>query len=92
MKPSKKNDVLIKKKVYIGHPSGDTNIGSLPKKSTSRIGPLKNAQNELTIEPGEQAKISNEYFLSVFTRMNDEPPVTRDMTNGGIKLIQIEIT
>ena len=62
------------------------------KKTKSRIGPLMNEKNEIIIEPQEQAKIMNEYFSSVFTTTQDEPPTPRELPDGSEELTEIDIT
>ena len=44
------------------------------KRARSKIGPLKNSDGEIVVDPGEQATILNNFFSSVFTRNEDEPP------------------
>ena len=44
------------------------------KRARSKIGPLKNSDGEIVVEPGEQATILNNFFSTVFTRNEDEPP------------------
>ena len=48
------------------------------RKTRSKIGPLRNNRNEIVVNPKEQATLMNEYFSSVFTRADDEPPTPRD--------------
>ena len=62
------------------------------KKTKSRIGPLVNTNNEIIIDPKEQATIMNEYFASVFTRIVDEPPAPRERVDGSEEMTEINIT
>ena len=62
------------------------------KKTKSKIGPLVNENNDIIIDPKEQATIMNTYFASVFTRTVGEPPTPRELTDGSEELTEIRIT
>ena len=52
---------------------------------------LKNSNGEFIIGPKEQAETMSDFFSSVFTRSNDEPP-TKEAINGNKSLSDIEVT
>ena len=56
------------------------------KKTKSKIGPLMNAQRVVISDPKEQGTLMNEYFASVFTKTNDEPPPPRELTDRSDEL------
>ena len=62
------------------------------KVNKTKIGPLKNAYNEIVAEPQAQASILNKYYASVFTRSSREPPEPRDRTKNQNRLEEITIT
>ena len=58
------------------------------RRSRSTVGPL-NKDGERVVDPKEQAKVFNDFFSSVFTRSDDEPPPKE---NSGIyEISDIEI-
>ena len=61
------------------------------KKNKSKLGPLKNENGEFIIGPKEQAETMSEFFSSVFTRSNDDPPA-KTAINGNNSLSDIEVT
>ena len=44
------------------------------KRNRSKIGPLKSDEGELVVDPEEQATILNDFYASVFSRNEEEPP------------------
>ena len=57
-----------------------------------KVGPLKNDQNEIVIDPREQAEQLNKYFASVFTKSETEMPPTPEKLNKECNLSNIEVT
>ena len=60
------------------------------KRSRSKIGPLKNEDGEVIVDPGQQASILNNFYSSVFTRNEDDPP-EKVRREGGNELTEIVI-
>ena len=60
------------------------------KKTRGKIGPLKDEQGNIIIEPSAQAEYMNRYYATVFTRNDGELPTKEDITEE--RLEDIEIT
>ena len=61
------------------------------KKNRSRLGPLKNEKGEFIIDPKEQAETMSNFFKSVFTCSDGDPP-TKEPVHGNRTLNVIEVT
>ena len=61
------------------------------KRQRSRVGPLKNDDGEFIIKPKEQAEAFSQFFKSVFTRSDGDPP-SKTAINGDAWLNDIEVT
>ena len=61
------------------------------KRSRSRIGPLKNDAGEFIIKPREQAEAFSQFFKSVFTCIDGDPP-SKAAINGNAWLNDIVVT
>ena len=61
------------------------------KRNRSRIGPLKNDNGEFIIKAKDQAETMSDFFSSVFTRSDGEPPA-KNPINGNESLTDIEVT
>ena len=61
------------------------------KRHRSRIGPLKNDNGEFIIKPKEQAKAFSDFFGSVFTRSDGDPP-SKTAINGNVWLNDIVVS
>ena len=61
------------------------------KKNKSRFGPLKNDDSEFVIDPKDQAETMNEFFSSVFTRSDGDPPA-KTAINGNVSLSDAVVT
>ena len=44
------------------------------RRNRSTIGPLTGTSDEIVTDPRQKAEVMNDYFATVFTRRNDEPP------------------
>ena len=64
---------------------------SSAKRNRSRIGPLKNDAGDFIIKAKEQAETMGQFFASVFTRSDGEPP-EKEQINGNVSLDDIDIT
>ena len=60
------------------------------KRNKSRFGPLKD-NGEFVINPVDQAKLMNKFYLSVFTRSNGDSP-SKPAINGNEILNDIKVT
>ena len=61
------------------------------RRNKSQLGPLKNDEGELIIDPKEQAETMSELFSSVFTHSDGDPP-TKTAVHGNRSLNDIEVT
>ena len=58
----------------------------------SKIGPLRNDENEIVIDPKEQATLLNKYFASVFTKSTKSLPATPPKVKEECELEKFVIT
>ena len=59
---------------------------SRARATKSKVGPLKNEQDEIVIHPREQAEMLNKYFASVFTKSTTDLPKLPTMQDYNARL------